>query len=256
MLQWTLGPALRSSLTPWEVASRCLGLVCFWFCFCFGFSVFGFGFGLFCCCFCFCLFCFVLFCFVLFWFCFVLVWFGLFCFGFVLFCFCFWRCLSVFCALQCQQPRDARSQPVIVIGPALSLRTPRSVETGITSTLSSSTSPDSLPGSLLYAHTAIRMNSDRWVDDYHYHYYGFGCGLLIVSCALLCQHQRFTLPINTPLGDHDRPCPAFGPHHTVWRVAGGMGKTRTTSTLSCSTPPDSFLGFTPLRAYNNSLEVW
>ena len=42
-----------------------------------------------------------------------------------------------------------------------------------------------------------------------------------------------------PLGDHDRPCPANGPHHTVWRVAGRMGKTRFTSTLSCFTSPES-----------------
>ena len=57
--------------------------------------------------------------------------------------------------------------------------------------------------------------------------------------------------LNPSLGDHDRPCPAFGPHHAMWRVAGGMGKTRMTSTLSCSTSPVSFpVSFSPLMFYN------
>ena len=76
---------------------------------------------------------------------------------------------------------------------------------------------------------------------------------MFLPSPLLCSTMSSSkfYPTPTPLlGDRDRPCPACGPHHAVWRVAGGMGKIRTIATLCSFTSPDSFLGLL-LSAYSS-----
>ena len=85
------------------------------------------------------------------------------------------------------------------------------------STLSLSCSPDYF----LDCPSSPLKSTHDFQDEQHGFCFSSSWGVLVNNSLLLRQRQAQP----PTLGQPDRSCPAFRPHHIEWKVAGGMDKT-------------------------------